>query len=86
MAALFPIRHGITLRRPIVAKTLWDVEGFEVGKSHLLQSSKCGANIRAMAPGAAAAIDDDLLIAGKAGNELLQGRKTFRFGSSADVL
>src|SRR5215469_4562 len=61
VTASSPLHNRIAFLHPVGAEILRDIKHLELGEAEIGQRAPGGGDVGAMVPGAAAAIDDDLL-------------------------
>ena len=58
--------------RPVLLEIVRKIQDSDSGEPQLLQGTECWTNVRAVTPGAAAAIEDDLVVARNVPHLILQ--------------
>src|ERR1019366_8533541 len=84
--SLLSLGNWIALIHPIGAEIVSDVEHLDVGEAHGAQRIVGRLDVRTMAPGATATINDDELFPGERSNARLQLLEADFAGTRTDVL
>src|SRR5208282_169757 len=83
---LSALGDGVTFVDPVGAEIMGNVQCLDIAKAERAQRAEGGADIRAFAPRAAAAVDDDRSLFGQLGDALSQHVKPGAFVARAGIL